>query len=538
MDSFVRIWKSYTTHIFLYFKSNMADYQGYIILFITWLVSTIVVRAILSRKQNKTNRPPSPQALPIIGHLHLLAPIPHQALHKLSTRYGPIMHLFLGSVPCVIASTPEAAKEFLKTHETSFSNRPQSSAVDFLTYGSQDFSFAPYGPYWKFMKKICMSELLGGHTLNQLLPVRRQETLKFLRLLLQKEKAGEAIDVGGELLRLSNNVVSRMIMSQTCSEDDSEAEEVRKLVQDTVLLTGKFNASDFIWFLRNWDLQGFRKRLKEIRDRFDTMMERAIEEHQEERKKIKEEGSGGEGQIKDLLDVLLDIHEHENSDIKLTKENIKAFILDIFMAGTDTAALTTEWTLAELINHPHVMERARQEIDAVIGNGRIVEESDLVNLPYLQAVVKETLRIHPTGPLIVRESSESCTIWGYDIPPKTQLFVNVWAIGRDPNHWEKPLEFRPERFLGEEGNGKGQLDVRGQHFHMIPFGSGRRGCPGTSLALQFVQTNLAAMIQCFEWKVKEGNETVDMEEKPGLTLSRAHPLICVPVPRLNPFPPM
>ena len=180
------------------------------------------------------------------------------------------------------------------------------------------------------MKKICMSELLGGSTLTQLLPVRRQETSRFLRLMLRKGKAGEAVDVGGELLRLSNNVVSRMIMSQTCSEDDSEAEEVRKLVQDTVLLTGKFNVSDFVWFFKNWDVQGFGKRLKEIRDRFDTMMERAIKEHQEERKRRKEVGSGrddDDDQIKDLLDVLLDIHEDENSDIKLTKENIKAFIL-------------------------------------------------------------------------------------------------------------------------------------------------------------------------------------------------------------------
>ncbi|KAL2320828.1 hypothetical protein Fmac_029797 [Flemingia macrophylla] len=516
----------------------MTDYQGYIILFMTWLVSTIVVRAILSRKKNKTNRPPSPLALPIIGHLHLLAPIPHQALHKLSTRYGPIMQIFLGSVPCVVASTPEAAREFLKTHETHFSNRPQSSAVDYLTYGSQDFSFAPYGPYWKFMKKICMSELLGGHTLSQLLPVRRQETLRFLTFMLKKGKAGEAVDVGGELLRLSNNVVSRMIMSQTCTENESEAEEMRKLVHDTVQLTGKFNVSDFIWFCRNWDVQGFGKRLREIRDSFDTMMDRVIKEHEEERRKRKELGSGGEEKIKDLLDILLDIHHDENSDIKLSVENIKAFILDVFMAGTDTAALTTVWALAELINHPHVMERARQEIDAVIGNSRIVEESDLVNLSYLQAVVKETLRIHPTGPLIVRESSGSCTIWGYEIPPKTQLFVNIWAIGRDPNHWENPLEFRPERFISEEGSGKGQLDVRGQHFHLIPFGSGRRGCPGTSLALQFVQTNLAAMIQCFEWKVRGGKETVDMEEKPGITLLKAHPLTCFPVLRLDPFPPL
>ncbi|XP_004493554.1 cytochrome P450 93A3 [Cicer arietinum] len=511
----------------------MADYQGYFLLFIIWLISTILVRTILKRKQNKSNLPPTPLSLPIIGHLHLLGPIPHQAFHKLSTRYGPIMHLFLGSVPCVIASTPETAKEFLKTQETYFSNRPQSSSVDYLTYGSQDFSFAPYGPYWKFMKKICMSQLLGGHTLTQLLPLRRQETTRFVKLLIKKGEENEAVDVGGVLMTLSNNVVSRMIMSRSFCESDGEADAVRKLVQDTAHLTGKFNVSDFIWFFKNWDVQGFGKRLKEIRDRFDSMMERMIKEHQEERRRRKEVG-GGDGQIKDLLDILLDILEDESSEINLTMENIKAFILDIFMAGTDTSALTIEWALSELINNPLVMDKARQEINDVVGNNRIVEESDLINLPYLQALVKETLRIHPTGPLIVRESSENCSILGYEIQAKTQLFVNVWAIGRDPNHWANPLEFRPERFISEVGN----LDVRGQHFHLLPFGSGRRGCPGTSLALQVVQTNLAVMIQCFEWKIKGGSVIVDMEEKPGLTLSRAHPLICVPVLRFDPFPSM
>lgn len=184
------------------------------------------------------------------------------------------------------------------------------------------------------------------------------------------------------------------------------------------------------------------------------------------------------------------------------------------------------------------MEKARREIDSEIGKSRLVEESDIVNLPYLQAIVKETLRLHPTAPIIVRESSQHCTIGGYDVPAKTRLFVNVWAIGRDPKHWESPLEFRPERFVSqsEESAGKSQLDVRGQHFHLLPFGSGRRGCPGTSLALQVVQTTLATLIQCFEWKVPGGDGTVKMEEGPGITLPRAHPFVCVPMARLNPFP--
>ncbi|TQD88813.1 hypothetical protein C1H46_025631 [Malus baccata] len=432
------------------------DFQGYIILFLVWLVSTVLVRIMLTKFRTKPRLPPSPMALPILGHLHLLAPIPHQALHKLSNRYGSLIHLFLGSVPCVVASTPEMAKEFLKTHEGSFSNRPYISAVDYLTYGSADFSFAPYGPYWKFMKKLCMSELLGGRTLDQLLPVRREELASFVQLLLNKAKAAEPVDVGAELMTVTNNVISRMIMGQSCSSNEKEADEIRKQVKAIAELTGKFNLSDFIWFCKNLDLQGFGKQLKEVRDRFDVMMERIIKEHQEERKK-KEVGEGGGDAVKDLLDILLDIAEDETSEFRLTRENIKAFIL----------------------------------------------------------------------------SSEFCTIGGYDIPAKTRLFVNVWAINRDPNHWEKPLEFEPERFVTEEGSGKSQLDVRGQHFHLLPFGSGRRGCPGTSLAMQVVQTTLAAMVQCFEWKV-EG--TVDMEEAAGLTLPRAHPLVCVPVARFNPVP--
>ncbi|KAK3008471.1 hypothetical protein RJ639_015278 [Escallonia herrerae] len=512
----------------------MTDFQDYIILFLTWLISTILVRAFF-KWRTVNHLPPSPFALPIIGHLHLLAPIPHQAFHKLSTRYGPLIHIFLGSVPCVVASSPEMAKEFLKTNESSYSNRPKIAAVDFITYGSQDFSFAPYGPYWKFMKKLCMSELLGGRTLDLLLPVRRDELQHFIDLLSQKAKAGEEVDIGGELMWVTNNVISRMLMRERCSGKENEAGDVRNLVKEVAEITGKFNISDFVWFCKNLDLQGFGRRLKDVRDRFDNMMERIIEEHVQDRRKKKTVDSGGV--VKDLLDILLDISEDESLEMKLTKENIKAFILDIFAAGTDTSAITTEWALAELINHPNVMKKAFQEIDFVVGRDRLVEESDIANLPYLQAIVKETLRLHPTGPLIIRESSEDCKIGGYYIPAKTRLFVNVWAIGRDPNHWENPLEFRPERFVIEDqASAKRQLDMRGQHFHFLPFGSGQRGCPGTSLALQVVQTSLASMIQCFEWKVRgEGNGAVNMEEGPGITLPRAQPLVCTPVPRLNSF---
>ncbi|KAH7512429.1 cytochrome P450 93A3 [Ziziphus jujuba] len=506
----------------------MADFQDNFFLLLVGLASMFLIRTIISKTRNKPRLPPSPRALPIIGHLHLLTKIPHQALHKLSNRYGPLIYLLFGSKPCVIVSSPEIAKECLKTNEKCFLNRPKMANIDYLTYGSADFTMAPYGPYWKFMKKLCMSELLGVRTLDLHIPVRREEIKRFLKSTLRKAEKGEEMEVGAEVIRLTNNIISRMALKRRCSEDEDEAHKVRKLIEEMCELAGRFNASDMFWFCKNLDLQGYGKRLKDVRDGYDRMMEKIMNEHEETRKKKRSQSD--EDGVKDLLDILLDIYEDENSEIKLTRENIKAFIMNMFGAGTDTSAVTIEWALSELINHPNVVEKARKEIDSVVGQSRIVEESDIDNLPYLQAIVKETLRLHPTGPLIVREAIEDCNINGYHIPAKTQIFVNVWALGRDPNHWENPLEFLPERFTGK----KRQLDVRGQHFEYLPFGSGRRSCPGASLAMEVVQTTLGAMIQCFDWKVGEdANGKVDMEEGPGISLPRAHPLVCVPVSRLS-----
>lgn len=528
---------AFATHIYFSSCSTMVDSQEYILLFLIWFITILFLRAILSNSRGKKpHLPPTPRALPVIGHMHLLGPIPHQALNKLSDRFGPLVYFYIGSKPCLLVSSQETAKEVFKNHETTFLNRPKMANLDYLTYGTADMAMAPYGPLWKYMKKLCMSELLGTRTLDQLLPVRREEMTRFVRLIQDKAETGEALDVGVELMRLTNNIISRMLLSKRCSDKEDEANEVQTIVKEMNKLGTKFNLSDLLWFCKNLDLQGFRKRLKDVRDRYDILMEKIILEHKEARKKNK---STAADTMKDVLDILIEISEDQNAEMKLTAENVKAFVMNFFGAGTDTSSVTIGWGIAELINHPNVMEKVQKEIDSVVGRNRILEESDISNLPYLQAIVKETLRLHPGGPLVVRESTEDCVISGYEIPEGTRLFVNVWALGRDPNQWENPLEFIPERFLSEEWRqGKNQfLDVRGQHFSLLPFGSGRRSCPGASLALQVVPTVLGIMIQCFDWKVRDGaNGTVNMEEKAGMTLLRAHPLVCHPVTRLSPFP--
>nr|XP_043637773.1 cytochrome P450 93A3-like [Erigeron canadensis] len=505
----------------------MADFDAFLSFFVTCLVSTVLIWAFFKPACPKSHIPPTPFKLPIIGNLHLLSPLPHQAFHKLSSRYGPIFRVLLGSKPCIVVCSPEIAKEFLKTHEHVYLDRAQNSTADYLAYGSKDLVFTPYGPYWKFLKKIVMSKLLNGKTLDMLSSVRHQEINGFINLISKNAKVGEAMDLGKELMKLTNNVISIMLMGERCIEtEDKGSDDLMKLVADMVHAAGNFNLSDYIWLFKSLDLQGLGKKAKKLRARFDIMIERIIKEHEEVRK------HGGE--TKDLLHILLDIEQDESMEIKLSRENIKAFILDIFLAGTDTTASTIEWGLSELINHPNIIKKAIEEIHRTIGENRLLQESDIPNLPYLQAIVKETLRLHPAGPVIARESTEDSMVAGYHIPARTHIFINVWALGRDPNHWENPHEFRPERFQEKEK----ELDVRGQHFQMLPFGSGRRMCPGISLAQFMVHATLGAMIQCFDWKAgKDGNmPSVDMEEGFGLTLVRANHLVCLPVARLDPIP--
>ncbi|KAI4368818.1 hypothetical protein MLD38_017333 [Melastoma candidum] len=498
------------------------------------LVATILF--ILKKWLPSCRLPPSPLALPIIGHFHLLGPLIHQSFNNLSSRYGPIFFLRLGSVKCIVVSSPEVARDLLKSHELTFSSRKHTAAIECLTYNSA-FAFAPYGLYWKFIKRLSQTELLGPRTLEKFRPIRMDELRHFIRMLHDKSSSKEVVNVTQELLKLTNNVISRMMLSIRSSGSDGQAEEARNLIREVTQLFGEFNISDFIWFLKNIDFQGFRRRFEDVHARYDSLLERIISDREQSRKNKKENlsrsSSSDDYDLKDFLDMMLDVVEDDFSEMKLTRNHIKALVLDYFTAGTDTTAIAIEWALAELVNHPKLLEEARLEIDRVVGQKRMVGEADIESLPYIQAVVKETFRLHPPIPMVARKSIEDCTINGYKIPKDTLLFVNTWSMARNPTIWENPLEFNPGRFLhsGQE------IDVKGQNFELLPFGTGRRGCPGISLAMKELHVTLAAMIQCFDWKMcgPDGAEVeaVDMTERPGLTAPRAHDMFSLPTSRLH-----
>lgn len=509
----------------------MLEIQGYVVLFLLWFISTIFIRSLFKKSVCYKLPPGPPISFPILGHAPYLRSLLHKSLYKLSNRYGPLMHIMLGSQHVVVASTAESAKQILKTCEESFTNRPIMIASENLTYGAADYFFIPYGNYWRFLKKLCMTELLSGKTLEHFVHIREDEIKCFMGTLLEISKNGKPIEMRHELIRHTNNIISRMTMGKKSSGMNDEVGQLRKVVREIGELLGAFNLGDIIGFMRPLDLQGFGKRNKDTHHKMDLMMEKVLKEHEEARAK---EGAGSDRK-KDLFDILLNLIEADDgAESKLTRQSAKAFALDMFIAGTNGPASVLEWALAELIRNPHVFKKAREEIDSIVGKERLFKESDIPNLPYLQAVVKETLRMHPPTPIFAREATRSCQVDGYDVPAFSKIFINAWAIGRDPNYWDNPLVFNPERFLQSDDPSKSKIDVRGQYYQLLPFGSGRRSCPGSSLALLVIQATLASLIQCFDWVVNDGkSHDIDMSEVGRVTVFLAKPLKCKPVPHLR-----
>lgn len=314
-----------------------------------------------------------------------------------------------------------------------------------------------------------------------------------------------------------------MLSKRVFESQGAKASEFREMVVELMVLAGVFNIGDFVPSLAWMDLQGVQKKMKNLHNRFDQFFSGILEEH-------KAEARNGRGK-NDFLSVLLSLrNDADGEGGKLTDTDMKALLLDLFTAGTDTSASTVEWAIAELIRHPKMMKRLQEEIDSVVGRDRRrLKETDIPKLPYLQAVVKETFRLHPSTPLLLpRLAAEACEVEGYYIPKNARLLVNAWGIQRDPDVWERPLEFDPERFAGSA------VDVRGTDFEVIPFGAGRRVCAGVSMGIRMVQLMLASLLHSFDWSLPEGQlpENLDMAEAYGLTLQKAVPLLAAPVARL------
>ncbi|XP_043722163.1 flavonoid 3',5'-hydroxylase 2-like [Telopea speciosissima] len=488
---------------------------------ILFFITQYFIRHIVS---NPRRLPPGPKGWPVIGALPLLGKMPHVALFDLAQKYGPVMYLKMGTCGMVVASTPDAARAFLKTLDLNFSNRPPNAGATHLAYDAQDMVFADYGPRWKLLRKLSNLHMLGGKALEDWANVRGAELGHMIRAMCESSRRGEPVVVPEMLTYAMANMIGQIMLSRRVfASKGDESNEFKDMVVELMTSAGLFNIGDFIPSIAWMDLQGIEGGMKKLHKKWDNLIAKMIKEH----KATAHERKGKP----DFLDVIFANRENSEGE-RLSDINIKALLLNLFSAGTDTSSSIIEWALAEMMKNPSILEKAHAEMDEVIGRNRRLEESDISKLPYLQAICKETFRKHPSTPLnLPRVSTEACEVNGYYIPKNTRLSVNIWGIGRDPNVWEKPIEFTPERFLSGRN---AKIDPRGNDFELIPFGAGRRICAGTRMGIVLVEYILGTLVHAFDWKVPGGADALNMDEAFGLALQKAVPLAAMVTPRLAP----
>ncbi|KAL4180379.1 hypothetical protein AMTRI_Chr13g124930 [Amborella trichopoda] len=498
------------------------------------VVATIFIHHLWTlpqKRKQKQEAPQAPGSWPILGHLPLLAnsALPHRTLSDLADRYGSAITLRLGSRPTLIVSDSDLAKECLATNDRILATRPDNPASTHLAYNRAMLGFAPYGPHWRESRKIATLELLSHRRLELLKHVRVSEVDLCVHELYGRwaENKGEkaTVEMKQRLEDLTFNVVTRMVSGKryygtgtVTGAEEGEARRFQRLIEELFRLAAVFDITDAIPFLRWVGIGGYKGEMERVARELGEMFESWVEDRRHEK-------SNGH----DFLDVLMETVKEGNFPTAHTPNTIiKGITMNIIMAGTDTSAATMTWALAALVNNRRVLEKVQAELDLHVGRDRIVEEADIKHLTYLNAVIKETMRLYPAGPLLVpHEAMENCTIGGFKVRAGTRLLVNAWKIHRDPSAWEDAEEFKPERFLTT----KAHVDVYGKHFEYIPFGAGRRSCPGVSLALHVMHLTLARLLQAFEWDTLTG-EKLDMSENFGLTLRKDGPLEVTLKPRL------
>ncbi|THF95357.1 hypothetical protein TEA_023952 [Camellia sinensis var. sinensis] len=438
-------------------------------------------------KRSKTNNsasnlPPGPRKLPLIGNLHQLAgSLPHHALRDLANKHGPLMSLQFGEVPTVIISSPEIAKEVMKTHDLIFATRPQILATKIMTYGFTNIAFAPYGSPINLTQKIYSS---------------------------------------------AYTITSRAAFGNKTKDQESYI----LIMEETVKVASGFYIVDF-YPSAEWLhlISGIKSKIEKLQKEADRILGNIINEHIAG----KATETGKDRADEDLVDALLKYHDHGTNEFSLTIDNIKAVIQvriapkDIFSAGSETSATTVDWAMSEMMKNPRIMRKAQAEVRRVFNGKGKVDETGIQELNYLKLVIKETLRLHPALPLLLpRECGERCEINGYEIPVKTKVIINAWAIGRDPNYWSDPECFRPERFFDSS------IDFKGNNFEFIPFGAGRRICPGMAFGLANVEMPLTQFLYHFDWKLPGGmnQKKLDLTEAFAVTVRRKEDLNLIAVP--------
>ncbi|XP_020237518.1 cytochrome P450 71D11 isoform X2 [Cajanus cajan] len=480
----------------------------------------IIVTLKIRRNVKKTESPPNipgPWKLPIVGNIpHLVTSTPHRKLRDLAKIYGPLMHLQLGEIFAIIVSSAEYAEEIMKTHDLNFSSRPRMLLTDIASYGYTNIAFSPYGNYWRQVRKICTVKFLSQKRVNSFQPLREEEFINLVKTVASHN--GTPVNFTETVSSSIYNIISRTTFGTKCKDQ----EELILFLKEAVPVAAGLTIGDLFPSAKCLQfVTGLRPKIWRLQRGIERILENIINEHKEAKSKAKEEHE-------DLVDILLKFHDgnDNNQDIFLTVNNIKAIIQDIFGAGGETSSNAINWAMVEMVKDPKVMKKAQVEVRKVFDRKGRVDESCIDELKYLKSIVMETLRLHPPAPLLLpRENGQACEIRGYHVPVKSKVIINAWAIGRDPNYWIEPEKFYPERFIDRS------MDYKGSNFEYIPFGAGRRICPGITFASVNIELALAFLLYHFDWKLPNGmeSEDLDMTEEFGAAVRRKDDLYLIPI---------
>nr|ALM25791.1 cytochrome P450 71CS1 [Salvia pomifera] len=458
--------------------------------------------------------PPSPPSLPVIGNLHQLGQLPHRSLSKLSRKHGPLMLLHFGPKPVLVVSSADVAKLILKTHDLAFADKPITDHLKTIFYDGNDVINLPYGDRWRKLRNIVLHELLNSSRVKSFASVREEETSLLMRKIEECTSLLAPVNLTVMLVALSNDLISRAAFGNKYSETEHGKIFLDGLDEASRLLANFMTLGDcFPWLAWTNRLSGRRAALKRIVEKRDIVLDKVVQDHLKSLNTSKE----------NIMGILLGIHKGEIPGVSIDLESVKGVILDVFTAGTETTTTILIWVMTELMRHPAAMKKLQDEIRGVMKGKQLMAEDDLLKMPYLKAVIKEAFRLHPPLPVFARVARDHVNLMGYEISPGTIVLINAWEIGRDPAYWEEPEKFMPERFLNSS------TDLRGFDFYLIPFGSGRRICPGIGFATAAVEYVVANLVFKFDWALPNGakGEDLDVTERPGFAVGTDTPLIVV-----------
>nr|P0DO22.1 RecName: Full=(+)-vincadifformine 19-hydroxylase; AltName: Full=Cytochrome P450 71BY3 [Catharanthus roseus]QCZ35502.1 (+)-vincadifformine 19-hydroxylase [Catharanthus roseus] len=492
----------------------------FIISFIFIAISIAILRRIRPKKTKAL--PPGPWKLPLIGNLHQFISrdsLPYKILRDLAQKHGPLMHLQLGEVSAVVASSPEMAKVITRTKDLEFADKPAIRAIRIVTYDYLDIAFNSYGKYWREMRKIFVQELLTPKRVRSFWSAREDVFSNLVKTI--NSANGKSINLTKLISSTTNSIINRVALGNV----PYEREIFMELIKQLLTAAGGFKLVDlFPSYKIIHVLEGTERKLWKILGKIDKILDKVIDEHRENLLRTGK-GSGENGQ-EDIVDILLKIEDggELDHDIPFGNNNIKALLFDIISGGSDTSSTTIDWAMSEMMKNPQVMSKAQKEIREAFNGKKKIDENDVQNLKYLKSVIQETLRLHPPAAFLMRQCREECEIGGYHIPVGTKVFINIWAMGRDPEHWPNPESFIPERFENIP------YDFTGSEHQLatFPFGSGRRICPGISFGLANVELSLALLLYHFNWQLPDSSTDLDMTEAIGIAARRKYDLHLIP----------